>query len=139
LRHNFVESPENLCLYRGKVKLDENGQAIVKMPDYFVALTKETEATVILTPIGKVPFLTSYEWNEDYTFFYIYGQPTGEVSYQVLADRDDPVMRMLYKPVEEEKGNGNFEKGYLIYPKAYGYPESMNYEMLRLEQKKEIE
>ena len=135
LRHNFVESPENLCLYRGKVKLDENGQAIVKMPDYFVALTKETEATVILTPIGKVPFLTSYEWNEDYTFFYIYGQPNREVSYQVLADRDDPVMRMLYKPVEEEKGNGNFEKGYLIYPKAYGYPESMGYEMLKLQQK----
>ncbi|MCX7863389.1 MAG: hypothetical protein N2449_10390 [Bacteroidales bacterium] len=131
LRHNFVESPENLCLYRGKVKLDEKGEAQVPMPEYFKALTKEEEATIILTPIGKIPFLVSYEWAEDYSSFYIYGEPHREVSYQVMADRDDPVMKLLYKPVEEEKGNGNFEKGYLIYPKAYGYPESMSIESLR--------
>ncbi len=53
LRHNFVESPENLLIYRGKVKLDENGEAIVTMPDYFTALTMENEATVQLTPVGK--------------------------------------------------------------------------------------
>jgi hypothetical protein len=27
--------------------------------------------------------------------------------------------------VEQEKGNGNFEKGKLLNPQAYGYPESM--------------
>lgn len=131
LRHNFVESPENLCLYRGKVLLDNNGEAKVKMPDYFKALTKEEEATVILTPIGNKPFLTSYEWTEDFSTVIIYGDPNRYVSYQVLADRDDPVMKLLYKPVEEEKGNGNFEKGLLLYPKAYGYPESMSIESIR--------
>jgi len=125
LRHNFVESPENLCLYRGKVQLDNSGKGIVKMPDYFTALTKENGATVSLTVIGEHPFLTSYKWNDDYTSFAIYGDSNGEVSYQVLADRDDPVMHQLYKPVEEEKGNDNFEKGKLLYPKAFGYPENM--------------
>ena len=124
LRHNFVESPENLCLYRGKVKLNSSGEGKVEMPDYFKALTKETEATVTLTSIGR-PFNAGYEWNSDYTVFTVYGEPGREVSYVVMADRDDPVMRQLYKPVEEEKGNGNFTKGKLLYPKAYGYPDEM--------------
>ena len=135
LRHNFVESPENLCMYRGKVKLDANGAAAVNMPDYFKALTKEDEATVTLTPIGQHPFLTSYEWNEDFSAFTVYGNPNSEVSYQVLADRDDPVIHQLYKPVEEDKGNGNFTKGKLLYPKAYGYPEEMGEDYESIHQK----
>jgi len=124
LRHNFVESPENLCLYRGKVKLSSNGEGKVTMPDYFIALTKETEATVTISVIGR-PFNTGYEWNNDYSQFAVYGEANREVSYIVLADRDDAVMRELRRPVEEEKGNGNFEKGKLLYPEAYGYPKEM--------------
>lgn len=122
LRHSFVESPEDLCLYRGKVKLDEKGRATVKMPRYFAALTKEEEATVTLTPIGKKPFLAGYEWNKKYTAFSVYGDPDRQVSYIVLADRDDPAIRHFRRPVEEAKGNGNFEKGKLINPEAYGEP-----------------
>lgn len=124
LRHNFVESPENLCLYRGKVKLNSSGEGKVEMPTYFKALTKETEATVTLTSIGR-PFNSGYEWSGDCTEFTVYGDPNREVSYIVMADRDDPVMKQLYKPVEEDKGNGNFTKGKLLYPKAYGYSENM--------------
>jgi hypothetical protein len=121
LRHNFVESPENLCLYRGKVRLDNTGEAVVQLPEYFAALTKEDEATVVLTSVGR-PFNTGYEWNDDHSMFTIYGESNREVSYIVLADRDDPVMHQLYRPVEEEKGNGNFTKGKLLYPEAYGFP-----------------
>ena len=95
LRHSFVESPEDLCLYRGKAKLDSKGQATVKMPDYFAALTKEDEATISLTPIGSKPFLTGYEWNQGFTAFTIYGDAGREVSYLVLANRDDPVVHQL--------------------------------------------
>jgi hypothetical protein len=123
LRHNFVESPENLCMYRGHAKLDDRGTAVITMPDYFIALTKENEATVTLTPIGERPFLVSYQWQGDYSAFRIFGEKQREVSYTVLADRDDPVIHQLYKPVVEEKGNGNFEKGKLLYPRAYGYGE----------------
>ncbi len=127
LRHNFVESPENLCLYRGKVKLNSSGKAEVNLPDYFAALTKEDEATITLTSIGK-PFDVGYEWNSDYTAFTIYGESWREVSYIVLADRDDPVMRQLRRPVVEEKSDsGSCPDGVLLYPEAYGYPESKGY------------
>lgn len=122
LRHNFVESPENLCLYRGKITLDTQGQAVVKMPDYFAALTKENEATVTITPIGK-PFNVGYDWNSNLTEFVVYGEPNRSVSYIVLADRDDPAMRMLYRPVVEDKKGP--EKGRLLNPEAYGYPKEM--------------
>ncbi|MCX6841866.1 MAG: hypothetical protein NTX53_06265 [candidate division WOR-3 bacterium] len=124
LRHNFVESPENLCLYRGTVSLGDDGSGTVEMPSYFAALTKEQEATVTLTPVGR-PFGVGYEWNPDHTAFTAYGEAGREVSYIVLADRDDPVMRKLRRPVEEDKGSGNFERGKLLYPAAYGYPASM--------------
>lgn len=125
LRHNLVSSPESLCLYRGKVTLDASGEAIVAMPSYFAAFTKEEDATVSVTPIGKKTFLTGYEWNKEYTSFTIFGEPGREVSYLVLADRDDPVMRKDARPVEEEKGNGNFQKGKLLSPESYGYPKEM--------------
>jgi len=125
LRHNFMESPENLVVYRGKAKLNSAGETIVKLPEYFEALTKESEATVMLTSIGK-PFLTGYEWENNFKAFKIYGKPDREVSWVVYADRDDPVIHQLARPVEEDKASDNpyCEKGKLIYPEAYGYPES---------------
>jgi hypothetical protein len=126
LRHNFVESPENLLIYRGKAELNVKGETVVKMPDYFKALTMENEATVALTSIGK-PFLTGYEWDVDFASFKIFGEPEREVSWVVYADRDDPVIHELGRPVEEIKGGKRAlcKKGELLYPKAYGYPESM--------------
>jgi len=120
LSHSLVESPESLCLYRGKVRLDPAGTAKVRMPDYFAALTKEDEATVTLTPIGSKPFTPAYEWNSDFTEFTIYGEADREVSYLVLADRDDPAAQLFRRPVEEEKGKGHCEKGKLLCPEAYG-------------------
>ncbi|MCB2219861.1 MAG: hypothetical protein KQI35_05640 [Bacteroidetes bacterium] len=135
LRHNFVESPENLLIYRGKAALNSNGEAVVEMPEYFQALTKEDEASIHLTSVGR-PFLTGAEWNSDYSAIIIYGDNNREVFWEVLADRDDPVIHELGQPVEEEKGGDNkfCEKGKLLYPKAYGYPESYgrDYEMTRL-------
>jgi hypothetical protein len=130
LRHNFVESPENLCMYRGKVRLSADGSAVVNMPSYFVALTKETEATAVVTPVGR-PFTTGYEWNTACDKLTLYGEAGREASYVVLADRDDPVMRQLRRPVEQVKGNGNFDKGRLLYPRAYGYPQQLGVDYCR--------
>ncbi len=125
LRHSFVESPEDLCLYRGKAKLDSKGRATVKMPEYFPILTKEEEATVTLTPVGKKPFLLSFEWASKFTAFTIFGTPNAEATYIVLADRDDPSIHHFRRPVEEDKGDGNFEKGKLLCPEAYSRPREM--------------
>jgi hypothetical protein len=43
------------------VVLDDKGRAVVTLPKYFAALTKKEDATVTLTPIGKKPFMASYE------------------------------------------------------------------------------
>ncbi len=106
--------------------MDAKGEARVALPDYFKALTKEKEASIHLTPVGR-PFLTGAEWNSDYAGMIIYGDPDREVFWEVLADRDDPVIHQLGKPVEEDKGGtGSLcEKGKLLYPEAYGYPASM--------------
>jgi hypothetical protein len=117
LRHSFVESPEELCLYRGKVKLDKSGKAKVELPDYFPLLTIEEQATVTLAAIGRKPFLASYEWNGDFTSFTVFGDPDREVSYLVLANRDDPVIHLLRRPVEEEKDPA--DRNTLIFPDAY--------------------
>jgi len=95
------------------------------MPRHFKALAKEDEATVTLTPIGH-PFLTGYKWLSDQSGFQAYGDPGRMVSWVVYADRDDPVVRQLARPVEEDKGPDNklCNRGELLYPTAYGYPES---------------
>jgi len=125
LRHNSVESPENLCLYRGKVKLGPNGSDTVQLPNYFAALVNEEEATAYLTPMGEVPSPTSYKWNEAHTELTIFGREGAEVAYLVLADRDDRTMQLFSRPVEEEKGGGNFERGKLLSPEAFDQPREM--------------
>jgi len=126
LRHYSIESPEVLLIYRGVVELDETGTGEVSMPDYFIELADESGVTVVLTPIGRTPFLTSYEWDSQNAVVSIYGDRGREVSYQVSAERDDPVKRLLVKPVEEEKGDGTAcPDGKLMIPEAYGYPKEM--------------
>ncbi len=51
----------------------------------------------------------------------------------VMADRDDPVMQQLRRPIEEEKGPESkyCDRGKLLYPGAYGYPETMAADQLR--------
>ena len=123
LRHNFVESPWNMCVYPGKATLDTSGEVLIEMPDYYIALVKEDEAVAQITPIGR-PFPVGYELQG--SMLRIYGDPGREISYIVMADRDDPVMRELYRPVEEEKGVDNgWTRGRLLYPAAYGYSEEL--------------
>jgi hypothetical protein len=127
LRHNCMESPEHLVVYRGKVRLDADGQGSVQMPEYFQALAKEHEASIHLTPAGASPFMVSGQWNTDFAGFTIHGDPAREVFWEVLAERDDPVTRQLARPVEEDKGPDNkyCDRGKLLHPSAYGYPETM--------------
>ncbi len=127
LRHSFVESPEHLLIYRGKAVLDHSGTARIALPEYFRVLTREDGASIHLTPGGTAPFLVSGEWNSDFSGFTIHGETDREVFWEVLADRDDPVIHQLGRPVEEVKGPDNkyCDRGKLLYPEAYGYPVQM--------------
>ncbi len=129
LRHNFVESPEDLCMYRGKVELDEDGMGIVEMPSYFKGLTKEDEASANLTPVGR-PFPTGCEWNDDFTKLIVYGDPGRAVFWTVYADRDDPYIRWSRPrmPIEEDKKTSVYcDEGLLLSPQAYGLPKEEGY------------
>ena len=48
LVHSSIEGPETAVFYRGEAKL-ENGRVVVKLPDYFEALARKANRT-ILTP-----------------------------------------------------------------------------------------
>ncbi|MCD6412230.1 hypothetical protein J7K91_00920, partial [bacterium] len=48
LIHSSLEGPEHAVFYRGEAKL-KNGKAIIKLPDYFEALTRKEGRSVILT------------------------------------------------------------------------------------------
>ena len=41
LNHSFVESPDMKNIYDGVVTLDNNGEAVVTLPDWFDALNKD--------------------------------------------------------------------------------------------------
>jgi hypothetical protein len=126
LCHNLVESPENLLIYRGRTQLNAAGEATVEMPRYFEALTKEEEASIHLTPVGR-PFLTGADWNSGFKSFMVYGDPGREVFWEVLVSRDDPVIHQLAQEVEQDKGPDKIcDRGVLLYPEAHGYPESMS-------------
>jgi hypothetical protein len=132
LRHTAVESPEYLCLYRGKVKLNSSGDAKVSLPVYFKDLTKEEGATIQITCIGQ-PFNVGYEWNEDFSAFIVYGEANKEISWMVLSDRNDPAINLHRKPVVIEKNGDDkigYKKGYYLHPEAYNQPKEKGYDYL---------
>lgn len=49
LIHSTLEGPEIAVFYRGEAQLS-NGEAIISLPDYFEALTRKENRTVLLTP-----------------------------------------------------------------------------------------
>jgi hypothetical protein len=46
----------------------------------------------------------------------------GEQAIGGLADRDDRTMHLFSRPVEEQKGGSNFERGKLLSPEAFELP-----------------
>ncbi|UCE18987.1 MAG: hypothetical protein JSV84_01155 [Gemmatimonadota bacterium] len=88
LVHGCLEGPESGVYYRGKAQLID-GESVVMLPDYFEALTREEDRTVLLTPIGKEPFTMSCSEVADGQFT-VYGtKPDGKFFWEVKAVRAD--------------------------------------------------
>ncbi|MEX0920283.1 MAG: hypothetical protein WDZ69_01730 [Candidatus Pacearchaeota archaeon] len=99
LVHSSLEGPEIGVYYRGEEKL-EKGLVIVRLPDYFEALTLEEGRTVHLTAKGDIPFALSSSEIKNGKFT-VYGlKEKGEFYWEVKAVRSDkdPLQ------VEREKG-----------------------------------
>lgn len=118
LYHSFVESPDMKNIYDGTVTLDEKGEAVVPMPDYFSALNQDFRYQ--LTAIGEsAPNLYVAKKMTDNHFKVAGGKPGMEVSWQVTGIRHDAYARDHRIAVEEDKGK---ERGLYLYPAGFNEP-----------------
>lgn len=120
LSHSFVESPDMMNVYNGNVTTDKNGDAIVKLPDYFEALNRDFRYQ--LTVIGQFAQAIVAEEIKDNKFVIKTDKPNVKVSWQVTGIRHDPYATANPIVVEQEKPSQ--ERGSYLVPEVYGEPKS---------------
>ena len=104
LSHSFVESSDMLTIYVGSAVTDDDGVAVVELPEYFDALNRD--ARVQLTAVGQLA-LVAVDGDECDNRFTIRSDPPGvTVSWLVTATRQDPWAQANRIVVEEEKPAG---------------------------------
>lgn len=127
LKHFCVESNEVLNMYRGTVSLNEQGEAIVKLPAYFNDIN--INFSYQLTAVGaSMPNLyVKSEIGSDNSFVLSGGVANAKVSWTVYTERNDKVMQnnptmKNSEPVKEGKYKGKY-----CNPEYYGKPKTANY------------
>jgi hypothetical protein len=103
-QHYCVEGAVAQNVYSGSVTLDGKGEAMVALPPYFDALN--TNPQYVLTAVGAaMPNLHVMQKIHDNRFWIAGGSPAGEVSWMVIAQRNDPagVEDLKNRPVEQIK------------------------------------
>jgi hypothetical protein len=117
LSHACVESSEMKTVYDGIAVLDEDGQAVVRLPQWFDALNGDVRYQ--LTPLGAAAPELHIAEKISGNQFRIGGGPAGlEVSWQVTGVRKDKVARASPLVVEQDKpANG---RGRYLHPELYG-------------------
>jgi hypothetical protein len=89
LSQGLVSSGEALNVQSGTATLDASGQATVRLPGYFSALTRASDLRYQLTPIGKYsPLYIAQEVTAN-RFRIAGGMPGQKVSWQVSGVRRD--------------------------------------------------
>ncbi len=126
LKHYSMESPEVLNFYRGNIILDNNGNGIVQLPNYFKAININYSYT--LTPIGaQANTYILEEVNERGQFKISGGNANQKVSWSIYAERNDPSVNLndFSKAVELNKPQNKIGK--YLNPKAYGKTQKDSY------------
>jgi hypothetical protein len=115
LIHSFVESPEMMNIFSGNITTDENGMAIVQMPDYFEAANEDFRYQ--LTVIGTFAQAIIKEKIKGNVFVIQTNQPNVEVSWAVTSVRADKyAVKNRIAPVVEKEFKGSY-----IHPELYGF------------------
>lgn len=119
LYHTSIESPDMKNVYDGVIVLNEKGEAVVAMPDYFEALNGDYRYQ--LTAIGAPgPNLYISEEIKNNSFKIAGGKPGMKVSWQVTGIRMDAYAKMNRVKVVANKPED--ERGTYLNPLAYGKP-----------------
>jgi hypothetical protein len=120
LYHSFVESPDMKNIYDGVAALDDNGEAVVTLPDWFEALNRDFRYQ--LTTIGGfAPVFVAEEIQNNH--FKISGGRGGiRVSWQVTGARQDAFAKAHRIQVEVEKAPK--DRGRYLHPELFGARET---------------
>jgi hypothetical protein len=118
LRHSFVESPDMMNVYNGNVTTDDNGIALVELPEYFETLNRDFRYQ--LTVIGEFAQAIVAEEIINNRFTIGTDKPGVKVSWQVTGIRKDPWAEENRIVVEEYKKAEL--RGYYLNPQPYRQP-----------------
>jgi hypothetical protein len=119
LHHAAIESSEVLNIYSGNVTTDENGEAVVSLPEWFEAINQDFRYQ--LTVVGQFAQAIVASKIKDNRFQIKTNAAQVEVSWQVTGIRSDAAMRKHPFKVEENKLES--ERGYYLSPEAFGQSE----------------
>lgn len=119
LYHSFVESPDMKNVYDGIAVLNDNGEAIVELPEYFEAVNRDFRYQ--LTCMGGYAPVYIAKEIADNRFAVAGGVPGMKVSWQVTGIRRDGYAEANRIVVEVDKPEK--ERGLYLHPEAYGYGE----------------
>jgi hypothetical protein len=121
LVHSFVEAPEMLNVYSGRIKLNARGRATVRLPRYFEAENSEHrfQLTALGAPAPNLHVAKEVANNR----FTIAGGPAGlTVSWQVTGVRNDAWARK--NPMRVEPLKAKADRGKYLVPRVHGKPQS---------------
>jgi hypothetical protein len=122
LNHSFVESPDMMNIYNGNLVTNENGDAIVGLPDYFEPLNRDFRYQ--LTVIGQFAQAIISEEITNNQFSVKTDKPNVKVSWQVTGIRQDAYANSHRIQVEEDKPA--HERGKYLHPEVFGKPREMS-------------
>jgi hypothetical protein len=111
-----VVSSQNLNIFSGTVVLDQNGEAWVRMPDWFESIN--TNFSYQVTAIGKEAELYIAQEVTNNKFKIAGGKAGMKVSWELTAERRG----LGLEPLEAEKLKPSNERGLYLNPGAYGQP-----------------
>jgi hypothetical protein len=127
LYHSFVESPDMMNIYNGIVTLDPQGEAVVRLPEWFGTLNRDFRYQ--LTCIGGFAPVYIADELKDNRFKIGGGQPGMKVSWQVTGVRQDAYANKNRIKVEEDKPER--EHGFYLHPEVFNQPEERGVEWAR--------
>ena len=127
LYHSFVESPDMKNIYDGTVTTDDNGDAVVELPEYFEALNRDFRYQ--LTVIGTFAQAIVADEIKANRFTVKTNAANVKVSWQVTGIRQDAYANKNRIKVEENKSER--ERGFYLHPEAFNQTEERGIEWAR--------